>query len=425
VPTVGSYRVWVRILRGPDGASVPITINGAAAGSVVPALPAVAGFQWQPAHVVHLDRGTARIVLSGTSRSVNAEVAEIALAHAGSGESSSTRGIKRSWLSWDRDPLDAGLYRHPRVDWSHPIVTSRWRPVSGVRVTRDHSGMVSLHPTAAMRVRYAMAYASLPKRISAADPLALKFQGSGSGVTFYVNFYFRNGSKKSFSFQDSTNSARTLFFTPEQGKAAWRAASAKELANPYMASLPQLEVPDWNNVQYLTVSTNSRIWQGGTIRFDGPFPVRLTHSLPYFSGHFPAVSGSASDPRLGTQMISSPVSLHGLRSGILDFSQSYNPQWQLTGARAGTHTVALGFENSYLLEKGSLSARLSYRPALVGVWGTIVSMVAWCAGLIILIFWPLGRILLRRRGKERLADFPTYGETESGHIGDPARASMG
>jgi hypothetical protein len=413
VRVAGWYRVWVRVLRQPGAAPVPVAVDGVAAGSVDPAVPATVGFQWLPAGTVELGRGAARVILRAGSGGVSPEVAEFALVHAGNRQEGAVPGIKHRQLVVDKNPLDAALYRHPRIEWSHPLITSQWRDIAGIKAAGSRRGWVTLTPTALVRQKFAMAYAFLPRVIDAETPVAFRFQGTASGATFYLNFYFRNGSEKSFSFEDISRRPRLLFFTPQQGKPAWQAAGNPDAGNPYVSSLPQLQVPVWNQVRYMTFSSNSRTWQGGTVHIAGPFRIKQAHSLPYFVGHLPIVGATRSVPGLGIagQTASAAASVHNLRPGILDFAESFNPQWHLTGAQAGVHTVELGFENSYLVKKAALNARLVYQPAAVGIWGTIVSILAWCMALASLAIWPLGARVFRGRRRG-------HGSADGGNV-DP------
>jgi hypothetical protein len=104
-----------------------------------------------------------------------------------------------------------------------------------------------------------------------------------------------------------------------------------------------------------------------------------------------------------TPTVSTAAPLQGLRPGILDFSQSFDPHWQLAGAGAASiHTVELGFENSYLVEKGARHATLTYSLATVGRAATIVSLAAWGIGLMSLVGWSFDTNIFRpQRGQRR------------------------
>ena len=398
-PSAGSYRVWLRVMRQPNAAPVPITISGRAAGTVTPAAPASLGFEWLPGQVLHLNRGIARVDLRGLSGGITPEVAEIALVRGGG--STGPLDVPRSWLITDRSPLNVGVYRHVRVEWSRPVITGAWRGIESVKAKNSRGGIVTLSPAPDGHPTFSTAYARMPSAINPAQPLAFRFQGTGSGATFSLAFQFRNGSQKIFSFSDTSKRPRWLLFTPEEGGPAFRSINDANVKNPFVYSFRQ--VPDWRNIRRLKLYADSTLWQVGAIRIGGPFRIRLLHSLPYLVGRLPTASGSRSTPGANVKAGAGPtdVSLEGLRNGILDFAESYDPQWDLTGAHASAHTVELGFENSYVVTGARQQARLRYGPAVVGVRGTIVSGAAWFLGISSLITWPLYRRAARHQ-KRRL-----------------------
>ena len=396
----GAYRVWVRIMRQPDAAVASVTVNGVPVGPMSPTFPTTVGYQWLPTRLFHLNGGPLRVVLTGENHGLSPEVAEIALVR-GDGKQGVPPGIRRSWLVLDEDALDTTLYPQLAIDWSHPIITSPWNASVGLTAEHGRRSETTLSSTGAVRQVSSLAQAKLPSKINPADPLALKFQGNGSGAMFNLNFFFKGGYRESFSFQDSTEQSRLLFFTPQEGRPAVRPTSQTGIQYRYFSS--DLQVPDWNQLERVTLSTTSLIQPGGRIRIAGPFRVQLTHPLPYFVGRLPSAlprSISVPGPRLTTAMVSTTASLERLRRGILDFSQSFDPHWQLTGAETSIHTVELGFENSYFVEKGARHATLTYSLEPVGKVGTIISVFAWCIGLTSLLIWPSCNGIFRRgRGR--------------------------
>jgi hypothetical protein len=384
VPRSGSYRIWVMLMRDASATPVPVTVNGRQAGSVMPTTPATVGYQWLPASSVYLKAGPVRVALTGPNRGAQAEVAELALVpNVDSG--STLSGISSSSVVLDEDSLDANIYDNPSVEWSHPITTSPWRAVSGVRIAHGQRDSATLALTGATRPQFTMAGASLPPVINPAEPMAFEFQGAGNGADFQLNFYFQHQVEESFSFQDLTSKPQLLYFTLQQGAPATLLNFRS--TNPYVGV--NRTVPNWNQLTRVTLSTNSLVAPGKVIKIAGPFPVRFAHTMPYFVGHLPTTAGpSATAASLPAGMISTSVPLHNVRSGILDFSQSFDPRWTLLGAQADIHTVALGFENSYVIEKPVQNAALSYSLAAVGKSTTIISLIAWFIGLLALIAWP-------------------------------------
>ena len=399
--SAGSYRVWVRALIQPGAASIPVTVNGLSADGVVPSLPASVGYQWLPTRPVHLNGGRVRIVLSGVKKGLSPEVAEIALVRSNSA-GGIPPGVQRGWVVLDKDAHVASMYRRPAIEWSRPIATGPWHPTLGVRVAHASRAAVTLTPIAANRSLFSLAYAQLPQFINASDPLAFRFQGTGSGASFDLNFFFKDGYQKSFKFQDVTSRPRILFFTPQEGGPAVQPSPRLVVQNRYLSS--NTEVPNWSQLERVTLSTASLIWPGGKIRIAGPYRIKLAHSLPYFVGHLPTAT-SHSSPGAATSpmatMVATTAPVRNVRSGILDFSQSFDSHWQLTGSRVSIHTVELGFENSYFIGRGAYSATLSYSLAVVGESGTMVSVVVWCIGLLSLLIWPYYSNVSRYRHRQQ------------------------
>lgn len=395
VTAAGRYSVWVRILRQPGAVQVPVSVNGAAAGSIEPGLPATVGYQWLHAGVVQLHGGHARIVLTGLSGGTSPQIAEIALVQA-SGTTALPGGFQRSWLVEDHTAADASLYSQPSVAWSRPETTGRWQVTSSVQEVQGPHGSVTLTPVNVNRQHFSLTHAPMPAAINPAEPLAFRFQGPGNGATFSLSFLFRNGYQKSFSFVNPTSGPQTLFITPQSGDLADIPSSLAAQA-PFQALSSGKGVPDWRRLERVTLSTSAETWPGGKVQVAGPYPLRLPHALPYFTGHLPAAAlAPASGAQLATPMVAASAQVRGLRPGILDFSQSYDPHWQLTGQQASLHTVELGFENSFLVDKPASQAALTYSVAAAGETGTLFSLAVWCLALLSLLFWPFLPRLWRR-----------------------------
>lgn len=410
-PSAGSYRVWLRIMREPGAAVVPVSVNGAPAGSVRPALSGTVGYQWLPAGVIHLDRGPVHVSLDGPGPGVAPQIAEIALVRSTGAQGALPAGVRPSWVIKDKDALDPKLLQKASVDWSHPFTAGPWHATPGTIAKQARRGIAVLKPAAAVREDFGLARVAIAGKINPRKPLAFEFQGSGKGKTFSLGFLFRDGSQTSYSFQDVTSRPRLLFFTPQQARYT-RAPLVGRTPNQYFpAHTQQQVVPDWNQLIGITLSTSSHVWPGGTVRIGGPFAVKAP-GLPHFAGSFPKAgsSGTMRGVRLIDPIVSFRASLQNVKSGILNFSQSYAPQWRLSGARSSVHTVAFGFENSYLVENGAERAVIAYQPATVGMRGTIISLAAWGIGLGILLIWPRGKDLFRRRRRRGPAGLETVGE---------------
>lgn len=393
VPTNGSYRVWVRILEDASATPVPVTVNGRQAGSIMSTTSATLGYQWVPAGALSLKAGHVRVTLTGPSRGAYAEVAEVALVrNVASG--SALSGISPGSVVLDEDSLDANGYNNPSVEYSSPITTSPWHGVPGVSVTYSQGHSTTVVLTDATRNRFAITEASLPSVINPEEPIAFEFQGTGSGAEFQLNFYFQHQIEESLSFRDLTSKPRLLFFNLQQGAPAiqldYRSTSIYESDNNI--------VPNWSQLTQVTLSTDSLVAPNKVIKIAGLFPVKSAHIMPYFVGHLPTTAGLPTTPiKYPAQMISTSIPLHGVRAGILNFSQSFDTHWTLSGTQANLHTVALGFENSYIVGKSSENATLSYSLTGVGESMTVISLIAWLIGLVAVMPWQWRR--LRKRLK--------------------------
>lgn len=399
----GSYRVWVMMNQQPGAAAVRVAVNGKAAGDISAARPAELGYRWLPAELVRLASGRARISIRGTTGGARPQVAQIAVVRARGRKAALSRAIPRSWRVVDHSGLDQSLYRRARPDWSHPVSQRSWRPISGVRAARPRDHLVRLIPATAAHWAYTLAYVPLPRRLNASEPLAFEFKGTASKSAFYLTFFFRNGAQKSFEFEDVSKRRRLVAVIPEEGKPAW-AAPGRSVTNIYAVEFPGRQVPDWNQVARMTISSTSPAWRSKPVSISDPYHLKLARSLPYFTGRLPAGRSAAASPaKLLTQNVTSTVSMAQVRPGFLDFSQTFDPDWQLTGVTSDLHAVELGFENSYLVSRGAARSQLRYGPAVAGIWGTYLSLLAWLIGLVVLIAWPLGLRFLKVKVRGRHA----------------------
>lgn len=400
VTAAGQYSVWVRILRRPGAAQVKVSVNGAAAGSIKPALSANVGYQWLHTGKAQLQGGHAHIVLTGLSSGTSPQIAEIALVP-GNGTANPLDSFQRSWLVEDHTAADASLYSQSSVDWSHPETTGHWRVTAGSKGVQGPQGSVTLTPVDVNRQYFSLASAPIPAVINPAEPLAFRFQGPGNDATFTLTLLFRNGYHKSFTFVDSTSQPQMLFITPQSGDPATLPSSLSVRAPNQLLS-SGTGVPDWHQLKEVALSAGSQTWPGGKIQIAGPYPLKVSHTLPYFTGHLPAAtSAPVAGARLATPLVAASAQVRDLRPGILDFSQSYDPHWQLTGQQATLHTVELGFENSFVVDKPADRAALTYSAAAVGETGTLISLVVWCLALMSLLFWHSLARITRRRGHTR------------------------
>jgi hypothetical protein len=239
---------------------------------------------------------------------------------------------------------------------------------------------------------FTIARTSVTRHLDPSVPFGIEFDGAATGQYFYLNFLFDDVGydRASFRFQDASRASRTLFFS---------------LQHPSSVT----QVPDWSNVQAITLSTNSKDgWAGTSVELRGPFGV---DSSVAGSGRF-VERGGRGNPfaDMGDEGRSALVSSDervtdvtalrpGLGSGFLTFTQSYHPSWQVTTSDGDVDpVVALGFANGYRLPEGSDPTAITMGLARLGRIGTTISGTAWCAALIAVAFG--------RRRRRRAATVP-------------------
>jgi hypothetical protein len=228
----------------------------------------------------------------------------------------------------------------------------------------------------------------------------MEFTGAASGQSFYLNVLFGRGGyqRMSFRFRDTTTSPRLLLFSPLHPSSVTR-------------------VPDWSKVTQLTVSTNSKRGWTGPMSLEGPFltttPGGDTGSDAAESGPTFSEAGRGGDPfadavaghdalKPADQLIGDHATLGGdLGTGLLTFSQSYNPTWTLhAGGGNVSPSVGLGFGNAYPVSSTMRPESISLGLARYGRIGTAVSIAAWTLLLLAMAVLHLRR---RRRTEERRA----------------------
>ncbi|MFL5766329.1 MAG: hypothetical protein ACJ758_00605, partial [Actinomycetota bacterium] len=236
--------------------------------------------------------------------------------------------------------------------------------------------------------------AHLARPIEPTRTIGMEFTGTGSGQSFYLNVLFGRGGyqRMSFRFRDTTTSPRLLLFSPLHPSSVTR-------------------VPDWSKVTQLTVSTNSKRGWAGTMSLEGPFLTSSPRGNTTESGPTFSEASSGGDPfadaapghdalKPTDQLIGDRATLSGdLGTGLLTFTQSYNPTWTLHGSRGDVSpSVGLGFGNAYAVSRTTKPESISLGLARYGRIGTAVSIAAWALLLLAMAVLHLRR---RRAGERR------------------------
>jgi hypothetical protein len=388
-PADGRYQLWIRGDVNPDQGTVSVTVDGHAAGTISLSAGGELGVRWLPGGSVDLSAGTHEVALR-VSRGGNTRVIETALLPA-SASGWSPEDIDGVRLIEQRSSDAYTLEGQNVLDPKKALSGSAWSLVPGTRTrstsARPHRLMIDgLRPD---RRYFTIARTRVAKRLDPTVPFGIRFDGAATGQYFYLNFLFDSAgyNRASFRFQDVTTVPRTLFFF---------------LQHPSSVT----QVPDWSNVRAISLSTNSKDgWSDASVRLRGPFAVDASIAG---SGTFHE-PGRRGDPfsDMGGDVVSALASPNervtdvtalrpGLGAGLLTFTQSYHPSWQLTTTDGGHEpVVALGFANGYRLTEDANPIAVKNGLAVLGRIGTAISGVAWFAALV------AAASLARRRRRRR------------------------
>jgi hypothetical protein len=375
-PEAGRYSLWVAGLRTVDQGRVSVAVDGKTVGSVDLDAAAGAGIRWTPNDPVSLSKGRHSFALHNVAKDDkrDATLTKVALVPA-------SASVKSTLASAHviRERGGAGPITQSSQAVGPSLLKSHWNTDQAsdfVTATTQHSSL-DVRVVRSGRRYFTIASGRARGAVNPYRPLAIRFRGTGSGQTFYLNVLFdRRGERLVwFRFVDETREERTLLFSPLQ---------------PSGVST----VPDWSNVKGFSISTNSKIRWPETASIDGPYQLSGTTPRPSFvaaDGSDPFSSAppgmSALDPP--TQKVNDHAKLgDGLGRGTLVFTQSYHPDWKLK-AKSGhaRHTVALGFANAYSVDKPLEGASLSFTAAKYGKVGTWISLFAWLMCLGIVVRW--------------------------------------
>ena len=386
-PSDGRYQLWIRGDVNPDQGAVAVTVDGHAAGTVSLSAGGELGVHWLAGASIDLSAGTHEVALR-VSRGGNTQVIETALlpASASRWSPADIAGVRLieqrssdSYAVGGPEVLDRG--RAFSGSWSlEPGVRTRGTSVGPRRLTID-----GLSPD---RRYFTIARTPVTKRLDLSVPFGIEFDGAATGQYFYLNFLFDSAGydRASFRFQDTTTEPRALFFL---------------LQHPTSVT----QVPDWSTVREITLSTNSKDgWAASSVRLRGPFAVDAsvagtgTFSEPGRRGDPFSAMGEEAGSALSSadERVTDSTALRpGLGAGLLTFTQSYHPSWQLTTTNDRIEpVVALGFANGYRLTEGANPSTITMGLAVLGRIGTAISGVAWFAAL-------LAAALLARRRRRR------------------------
>jgi len=395
VPSDGRYQLWIRGDVNPDQGTVSVTVDGHPAGAVSLSAGGELGVRWLPSASVALSAGTHEVALR-VSRGGNTRVIETALLPAAASRwSPEDIGGVRLIEQRSNDAYASG---GPHVlDRRRALSGSAWSFVQGARTrsTVARPQRLTIDGLRPDRRYFTIARTHVARRLDPSVPFGIEFDGAATGQYFYLNFLFDTAgyNRASFRFQDVSRVPRTLFFL---------------LRHPSSVT----QVPDWAHVRAITLSTNSKDgWADASVRLRGPFAVDTSvagsgrfyepgkRGDPFSDRGGDAVSALASPDELVTDTTALRPSLG---AGLLTFTQSYHPAWQLTTRQGPLEpVVALGFANGYRLSEDANPSAITMGFAVLGRIGTVVSGATWFAALL-----AAASLAWRRRRRRRRAVVP-------------------
>jgi hypothetical protein len=373
VPRAGNYALWLAGLHAVEQPAIQVRVDGRDAGLIDLRSDLGEGVRWAPSAPLALGEGSHRVELTNASGNSDddAVLTKVAFVEA----SASLRSLYQApGMKVIKESGGTGPVVLSARNLGPSLLESGWRAdlSSGYVKAYSQRDTLDVDVFRSGRRYYTIARATATGSVDPYRPIAIRFKGTASRRTFFLNALFdaRGERTARFRFIDTTTNTRTLYFSPLQ---------------PTGSST----IPDWSSVKEFSLSTNSKSRLHGPVRIEGPYAVTRSGGKPAF-----AVPGSSADPFKGSpsgsdalasdnQLINDHVDLrNGLDEGTLNFTQSYNPNWDLKSqSTRSSHGVALGFANAYNLDAPLVNGSVSFTSAKYGRIGTWISFFVWMAGL--------------------------------------------
>lgn len=387
VPKSGNYDLFLSALHASNQQRLLVRVDGKRAGTIILKTAAGSGVQWSRIALGHLDPGTHTVSVAYPARRYEVDAHLVSLALVPTAAADSALRLPRT-ETLIREHGGAGpIGREPMLKPANEesVRSAPWHSLSGPRFVHARTapdGGLSLSVVRRGREYYTLVDAPTKRSINPYRPIAIRFKGTGSGRTFYLNFTFGDtgAQRVGYRFRDTSSSTRTIVFSPLQPDF-------------------QSAVPRWDAIRSVSLSVANKKPFRRPIFLRGPFS--LGRSLaPRFNTeglNWLARAGAGSTVALADRAapITDTVPLRPTNRGVLVYTQSYNPGWSLSGARSGaTHTIALGFANAFVLPHKLDASSLGFGPARLGRIGTYLSAAAW---LLCLLAIAAGWDPVRRR----------------------------
>lgn len=389
-PGPGHYVLFLSALHANNQRELLIRVDGHLVGKIDLTTTGGSGVLWSRISIPHLDAGAHDVSISYPAHrsEINAHLASVALvpaSAAGSVLNHVPHAVTLIHENGGAGPIDGpSLLEAPT---GPPLRSASWRSLSPARYVRARSttkGALVLSVVRGGRKYYTLVDAPVKHAVNPYRPIAIRFKGTGSGRVFYLNFRFGalGAQRIGYRFRDVSSALRTIVFSPLQPDF-------------------QTSVPRWDLVRSVSLSVANRKPFTRPILVEGPFS--LSRSLaprfdrPGLKWLARAGKGSTIALRNPRAPIEDTVPLRPTRSGVLIYTQSYNPGWSLAPTQEGaTHTIALGFANAYVVPHAVKESSLSFGPARLGRIATYLSAAAW-----LLLLWVTitGGKRVRRRSR--------------------------
>ena len=427
-------QVWVRVLASSQAASIHVSVDGRAAGSVTPVTIGPGGFEWISLGRLHLAGGQHRVTVSASPSQYgdSYEVAEARLVDpaaltASEVELNRTLAARASHVAYALDLNDV-------AKWGWAALTSRLAPVGPqafslhawsvprgagtVMSTVSAPGGASAVSFRAVAGRSVFSVAEIRYHVaqdwSDRPYVYLEFKGTGSGNLYTVIFDF------------GTNASSQARYVINDTSSGWRNI-ALSTASPEPGGGPT----DWSAVTSVRVALETKSTTG-TFALGVPLP---SVSVSNFTVSLPAVAGTAgfhgalhpvcagpapphapvlnpisqtiemsvadansacrlyAAPAAGIhQVAATPVSVRhdgverwgysftSARRGVLVWAQAFDPLWHLSdSAGAVTGHPVMSLATGFVLGAGHHAGVLAFdgeTGAMVGLAVTVGSLLA-------------------------------------------------
>jgi hypothetical protein len=432
--------IWARVLTSGSAATVQAQVDGAKVGSITP-VTLGQGFQWVQMATVQVGAGRHQVTISAAPSTYgdNYEVQQVRVVSPGALESAETQlsgalAARASRVAYDYDSADVAKWSWPSLVSSltprgTAFSMNAWTVPQGTgtstATSAPGSGTAPQFTVRPKRPFYTFAeiHYRKPQNWSDRPYVYLQFKGTDSGKLYQLVFNFGRGDKDEarYTFIDNSKTWKTLAFSTTNpgvvsGKVDWSRIYSVRLALPSKAETGTLTlglprpsspinsfkvsvpvVPGSGSFKATSAQKPVCFGSSKTTGSSQPLLSRGTLVLPLSS-----VSTSCRiyvPSRAGYQQLPAvPVSTHKTgaeswsysfsagQSGVLVWTQAYDPLWHLTGAHGGAALPQLSVVNGYFVGSGKHSGTIAFggeSSAIAGVGLSLVTALVLLAVVVI------------------------------------------